>query len=226
VALLVLQGWVVLGVRSDLAELRNRLEQAQSSVGQVWESAKGLDQDRMGRLGLLADSIRLVFDYAQGQIQQWETNYANLAQRLDENDQARAAVNTRLDGLARADQVHRSWLDALERQDRTQSVAFEALVRRAQTQEASTNDVSVTIASLRGTLGRMDDALAALERRYTAASSRVESLSGWAEGFRRVGLSADAVQGQFSALSNELRRIRIRVDSLRPVRRATSPYSR
>lgn len=226
-ALVVLsvQGWLYLGVRGDLADLRTRLEQAHKSLGQVWESAQGLDQDRMGRLGLLADSIRSVFDYTQGQVQQWDTTYANLGQRLDENDNARGVVNTRLDGFARADQVQRSRLDALERNDRTHSFAFEALSRRAQIQEANTHDVNATVASLRETLGKLDASLAVLEQQHASFGQlgrRVESLSGWADGFRRAGLSGDAVQGQLSALADDLRRIRIRVDSLRPPPRAVT----
>ncbi|MGH7462327.1 MAG: hypothetical protein ACREMA_15050, partial [Longimicrobiales bacterium] len=69
----------------------------------------------------------------------------------------------------------------------------------------------------------------ALERRqatwasdYVQLGRRVETLSSWADGFRRAGLSGDVVQGQFSTLTNELRRIRIRVDSLRPVGRAVT----
>lgn len=212
-AVLIVQGWLYLGVRGDLADLRTRLEQSHSSLDQVSELAKGLDQDRMGRLGLLADSIRSVFDYAQGQVQLW-------SQRLDENDMAR-------DGLERADQAQRTRLDALERQDRTHSYAFEALSRRAQTQETSTYNVSATVSYLRETLGKLDAALAAVEQRHAASTSeygqlsrRVESVSVWADGFRRAGLSGESVQFRFSALGDEIRRLRMRVDSLRPMGRA------
>jgi hypothetical protein len=215
VVVVIAQTWLYFGLRGDLAELRTRHEQAQSSLAQLWESAKGLDQDRMVRLALLADSIRSVFDYAQGQIQVW-------GQRLDENDRntvmAAQTLNLRLDRFATADQVHRSRVDALERQDRTHSYAFEALSRRAQLQESSMRDVSSSVAWLRESLGRVNSTLAALEQQYAAYGQlgrRVESLSGWADEFRRAGLSGDAVQNQFSALSSELRRIRIRVDSLR-----------
>ena len=85
------------------------------------------------------------------------------------------------------------------------------------------HDVGSSVNMLRETLGRLDDGLVSLQQRIQASTSgyaqlgrRVESLTGWADQFRRAGLSADAVQGQLSALSDELRRIRVRVDSLRP----------
>ncbi len=222
--MLIVQGWLLHGARSDIGDLRTRLDQAHTSLGQIWETAKGLDQDRMRRLALLADSIRSVFDYAQGEVRLW-------SQRLDENDRNTA---TRLDDFARADQVQLLRLDGLERQNRTYSSAFEALARRAQSQETSARDFSTTVASLRATLGRLDGELAALEQRHAASTStyaqlgrRVESLSGWADGFRQAGLSGEAVQGRFSTLADELRRIRIRVDSLRPmVRTAVSSETR
>jgi hypothetical protein len=48
--------------------------------------------------------------------------------------------------------------------------------------------------------------------------TRVDGLTGWVDGFRRVGLSGEAVADRLSALTDELRRVRLRVDSIRPVR--------
>jgi hypothetical protein len=235
VALVMLgvQGWTIHGLvraRKDLVEVDTRLAEARNSLGLVWESTKRLDADRMARLGSLADSIRAVLEYAQGEVRLWEATYANLGQKLDANARNAAStmrvVNTRLDGFARMDQTQRSRLEALERQDRTHGSAFEALSRRTISQEAATHDVFAMVASLRETLGKVDSEVDRLQQRFASSNSaygqlgrRVESLAGWADGFRRAGLSGDAVQGQFASLADELRRIRIRVDSLRPLGR-------
>jgi hypothetical protein len=234
-ALVVLgaQGWMLYGltrVRNDLVAVDTRLNEARNSLGLVWESTKRLDADRMARLGSLADSIRWVLEYAQGEVRLWETTYANLGQKLDENARnatgALRVLNTRLDGFARADLTQRTRLDALERQDRTQSSAFEALSRRTVTQETATHDVTAMVVALRETLGNLDNELDRLQQRFASSNSaygqlgrRVESLAGWADGFRRAGLSGDALQGQLASLTDELRRIRVRVDSLRPMAR-------
>jgi hypothetical protein len=205
-AVLSVQGWIYFSVRAELADMHARVEQAHDALAQVWESAKGLDEDRMGQLTQLADSLRTAFDYAQLQAQQLDADHAN-------------GGNARLEGLENA--VERERMDALERRDRTHSMAFEALSRRAQIQEANMRELSSSVASLRATLSRMDGALAAVERQ-NPLGRRMESALGWVDDFRRAGLSADAVQSQFSALSIELRRIRVRVDSLRPMGRAVS----
>ena len=173
----------------------------------------------MRRLTELADSVRSAIEYAQENVRLLETKDATLGLRLDEADRNVATV-------LRADVLQRSRLDALERQDRIRSLAFEALSRRAQSQEAYTREVGAAVVSLREARGKLDGALAALERQQAASTSayaqlgrNVESLSGWAEGFRRAGLSSNTVQEKFAFLSDELRRIRIRVDSLRPLPR-------
>jgi hypothetical protein len=231
--LLGVQGWTVHGLvraRKDLVDVDTRLAEARNSLGLVWESTKRLDADRMARLGSLADSIRAVLEYAQGEVRLWEATYANLGQQLEANARNSAGtlrvVNTRLDGFARADQTQRSRLEVLERQDRTHITAFEALSRRTISQEAATHDVFTMVASLRETLGKVDSGLGRLEQRFASSNSaygqlgrRVESLAGWADGFRRAGLSGDALQGQLASLADELRRIRVRVDSLRPYAR-------
>jgi chromosome segregation ATPase len=173
----------------------------------------------------------------------WDAAYSTLENRVDENARTTArgdtailksmrGLNTRLEVAARADLAQRSRLDALERQDRTHSYAVEALLRRTQTQEASMQDVGSTVAFLRTTLSKLDSDLDMLQQRLAASSSaqgqlgrRVESLSGWADGFRRAGLSADAVHGQLASLSDEVRRIRMRVDSLRPLARRMTARS-
>jgi hypothetical protein len=221
---LIVQGFLYRGVRRDLAEQRTRLEQTNTELAQVWESAKGLDQDRMAQLALLADSLRSMLDSAQSKVELWEETYATMEQRLDDKYRS-ISTTSPAPRTSRSDPAGLSRLDALERQDRTHRYAFEALSRRAQTQERATRDVSTSLAALRETLRRMDVALA--QQPGTASASgqlyrRVESLAGWADGFRRAGLSGDAVQRQFSTLSDELRRIRLRVDSLRPMSRAVT----
>ncbi|MEX2285248.1 MAG: hypothetical protein WEE89_22375 [Gemmatimonadota bacterium] len=223
--------WLYIGVRNDLADLRTRLALTRASVLDVGDLVNDLDQDRMKRLAVLGDSIRSVSDYAQGEAQATH-------QRFDETDRA---MTIRLDGLARVDQAQRSRMDALERQNLTNSSAFAALSRRAQTQESTTSDVSASVSSLRaalsrldGVLSRLDGELTALEERQAASTTaygqlgrRVESFSTWADGFRQAGLSGESVHGRFSTLTAELRRIRLQVDSLRPLTRAvTAPDSR
>ena len=134
---------------------------------------KGLDQDRMERIAMLGDSIRSVFDYAQGEVQGWQ-------QRLDETDRV---VSNRLDDFADVDRAQRSRLDALERQNRTYSSAFEALVRRAQTQESTAHNVSASVSSLRATLAKLDAELAALEERQTASTTAFAQLGRRMDGF-------------------------------------------
>ncbi len=240
-AVLCVQAWMVnalVRARTDLVHVSKSLEDARSSLGLVWESTKRLDQDQMTHLALLADSIRSVSDYTQGEMRLWETTYANLQHQMEENFRkgaktdtailrsmttAMRGLNTRLEVFARTDQEQRGRLDAL---DRSQALAVEALARRTQTQESTMHDVSATVGTLRETLGKLDSDLETLDQRLAASSSqygqlgrRVETLSGWAEGFRRAGLSGDAVQGQLTALADELRRVRVRVDSLRAASR-------
>jgi chromosome segregation ATPase len=230
--------WLYVGVRNELVALRTRLALTRASVRGVEDLVNDLDQDRMKRLAVLGDSIRSVSDYAQGEAQATHL-------RLDETDRA---MTNRLDGLTRVDQAQRSRMDALERQNLTNSSAFAALSRRAQTQESATSDVSASVNTLRaalsrldGELSRLDDELSRLASELTAQKERqaasttaygqlgrrVESFSTWADGFRQVGLSGESVHGRFSTLSAELRRIRLQVDSLRPMTRAvTAPDSR
>ena len=216
--------WLYIGVRNDLTDLRTGLVLTRSTIQEVGDLVNDLDQERVKRLAVLSDSIRTVFDFAQGEAQAWH-------QRFDETDRA---MTVRLDGLARVDRDQRSRMDALDRQNHTYSSAFAALSRRAQIQESATSDVSASVSSLRaalsrldGELSKLDGDLATLEERYLASTTaygqlgrRVESVSTWADGFRQAGLSGESVQGRFSALTKELRRIRMQVDSLRPPSRA------
>jgi chromosome segregation ATPase len=221
IAVVSAQGWLIHDLRTDLGEVRTRLEEAHSSLSLVWESTKRLDEDRMGRLGKLADSIRSVFDYTQRELQLWEASYATLGQRVNENDNAlkkmTGAIRAANTGFARADQSQRSRLEALERQ---QTSSVEARSRLTNSQKASTQDVNSTVRSLRETLRKLDNDLGSLTNRLASSTSqysqlgrRVESLSGWADGFRRAGLSADVVQEQFQDLADEVRRLRTRMDS-------------
>jgi hypothetical protein len=221
VALVVVgvQGWLYHGVRRELAEQGERLEQTNKALAQVWETAQGLDKDRMQRLALLADSVRAELDATQGEVRLWEATYTGLEQRLDQKYRTLATTS-------RAEQPGRARLDALERQDRTLRSAFEALSRRTQTQESVTRDLSVSIASVRETLRKMDSAqeFGAATVGYGTLTRRVDNLSTWADGFRRVGMTGDALQRQLAILADELRRIRLRVDSLRPASRAVTSF--
>jgi uncharacterized coiled-coil protein SlyX len=236
-----LQAWTLhrlARVRTDLAVAGAGLEEARGSLGMLWATTNRLDEDQMARLALLADSIRSVFAYAQGEVHLWEAAYYAQEQRLGENAGRIASngeaitrmatavrtVNTRLDEFARVDVAQRSRLDALERQDRTQGSLVEALARRTDTQEATVVDVTTTVAALRETLAKLDAELAVLEDRLAVSSSafgqmdtRIDRLAGWVDGFRRAGLTGEAVENRLSALADELRRVRMRVDSLRPV---------
>ena len=224
------QGWMLYKTRTELAHVNVKLDEARSSLGLLWQSTKRMDEDQVARLALLADSIRWVLGYAQGEVRLWEATYTTLQQRLDDggrtSTKALKALNTRIDGFARATLAARNRIDALERQDYMHSSAVEALVRRTQNQEANTHDVVSTVSALRETLGRADSELSQLEQRLAASSSaygqlgrRVDNLAGFADGFRRAGLNGAEVSGQLSQLADELRRIRIRVDSMRPMTR-------
>lgn len=244
VALVVigLQAWTLqrlARVRSDLSVAAASLEEARTSLGLLWQTATRLDEDQMAGLALLSDSIRSVFAYAQGEIRLWETAYYAQENRLDENaarigrnadaiarmTTGMRAANTRIDALARVDETTATRLDALGRQDRAHGTALESLAQRTQTQESTARDVTATLATLRQTLADLDAELLGLDDRLSASSSayglmdtRVDGLAGWVDGFRRAGLSAEAVAGRLSALTDELRRVRLRVDSIRPVR--------
>jgi hypothetical protein len=237
-----LQAWTLhrlARVRSDLSVAAASLEEARTSLGMLWETATRLDEDQISGLAVLSDSIRSVFAYAQGEIRLWETAYYAQERRLDENaawigTNAEAiarmttgmrAANTRIDALAGADERTATRLDALVRQDRAHGTALESLAQRAQTQESAARDVTTTLATLRQTLAGLDAALLGFDDRLSASSSafgrmdtRVDGLTGWVDGFRRVGLSGEAVADRLSALTDELRRVRLRVDSIRPVR--------
>src|SRR5688572_13236595 len=78
---MIMQGWLYLGVRRDLGEMRTRYDQTNSSVDQMWQGAKGLDEDRMRRLAELADSVRSAIEYAQEHVRLLETNDATLGLR-------------------------------------------------------------------------------------------------------------------------------------------------
>src|SRR5688572_19466666 len=62
-AVMIVQGWLYLGVRRDLEEMRTRFDQTDTSVDQMWQGAKGLDADRLRRLAELADSVRSAIEY-------------------------------------------------------------------------------------------------------------------------------------------------------------------
>jgi DNA anti-recombination protein RmuC len=216
--------------RTELAHVNVKLDEARSSLGLLWQSTKRMDEDQVARLALLADSIRSVLGYAQGEVRLWEASFANLQQRIDESGRGSTkelkSLSKRLDTFARADVAQRTRLEALERQDYMHSSAVEALSRRTQVQEANTHDVVSTVSALRETFGRADSELSQLEQRLAASSSaygqlgrRVDNLAGFADGFRRAGLNGAEVSDQLSQLAGELRRIRMRVDSLRPMTR-------
>ena len=231
-AVVGVQGWLLHDLRNQLGDVSTRLEEAHSSLSLVWESTKRLDEDRMARLGLLADSIRSVLQYAQGEVRLWEASYATLGQRIESNDNAIGkmanalrSASARADGFARMDNSQRTRLEALERQSLTNSSAVEALVRRTISQENNSHDVSSMVASLREALRRLDNDIGAVEQRLASSTSaygqlgrRVDNLAGFADGFRRVGLSGNAVDDRLSGLGDELRRLRMRVDSMRYVR--------
>jgi chromosome segregation ATPase len=237
-----LQAWTLhrlARVRAELTTAGANLEEARASLGMLWDVTDRLDEDRIAGLGQLADSIRSVFVYAQGEVRLWETAYQAQERRLDENagriargDEAitrltsgARATNARLDQLGRVDAAQQGRLAALENQDRTQGASIEALARRAETQEASVRGANSTLGSLRETLAGLDAELARLEQRvessgsaYGQISTRMESLDGWIEEFRRAGLDGDALDSRLASLADEVRRVRIRVDSLRSAR--------
>lgn len=231
-----MQGWTLhrlSRVRHDLSTAGSSLAEARGSLGTLWETTKDLDQDQMARLTLLSDSIRSVFAYAQGQINLWEAAY-DAQQRRIEEDAARIGrngeaitrmtrvVDGRLDALAGADRTQQSRLDALARDDRTQMSMLEALAGRTQSNETMLRDVSATLSGLRQTLASLDGQLAAMEDRYATSTTaiqelhaRVDGMAGWVDGWRRTGLNGPAVEERLATLADELRRVSVRVDSMR-----------
>lgn len=243
------QGWTIQRLntlRSDISAAGTRLEEARGSLAMLWATTNRLDEDQMVRLAMLADSIRSVFAYAQGEIRLWEAAYYAHDQRLRENaaritGNAEAltrlttglrAANNRVDDLASAGAAQRSRLEALEREDQAHGSVLDRLAHQAQAQETSLRDVGTAISGLRQNLANLDTELAGLEEQlessnsaYTQIDTRLERLAGWVDGFRRAGLSAEAVQGRLTALADELRRVRLRVDSLRSPMATASPIA-
>lgn len=235
----VMQVWMLnelLRVRDRLAVERAELDQARISLGLLWQITERLDEDQIVRLGELADSIRSVFAYAQGEVRLWETAYYAQEKRLDENaaniagnGEAIARVTsgmrlagTRLDELARVDIAYGSRVDALEHESRVHGTAVATLARRAGAQEADLLAVTSSLGMLRESLAGLDTELAGLENQVTTTGSafgemdtRVARLDGWIDGFRRAGLSGETVQTRLARLADELRRVTVRVDSLR-----------
>jgi len=228
-------------VRTDLSLAGANLEEARASLGMLWETTQRLDADQMTGLAQLTDSVRSVSAYAQGEMRLWDAAYYAHEQRLDENagriagnaeaitrmTTAARATTARLDELARFGEAQQNRVGALEEQDRTQGSLVEALAGRTRTQEATLAGMTTTLATLRETLAEVDGELAELEDQLAASGSaygeldtRIATLTGWVDGFRRAGLSGTTVESRLTALADELRRMRMRVDSLRPVRSA------
>ena len=237
-----LQGWTLLRlarVRADLSVAAANLDEARASLGLLWETTSQLDEDQIAGLTRLADSIRSVSAFAEGEIRLWETAYYDQDRRLNENAggvrrnadaiarmaTAMRTVNTRLDALAAVDETTASRLAALARRDQEHATLFEDVVRRTVAQESTGRDLATTVGTLRQTLSELDTELVALDDRLSASGSafvqmdsRVEGLADWIDGFRRAGLNGEAVAGRLSALADELRRVRLRVDSIRAPR--------
>jgi len=233
------QIWVVselLGLRDRLAAERAELDQARISLGLLWEITERLDEEQIVRLGELTDSIRAVLAYAQGEVRLWETAYYAQEQRLDE-EAARVASNmqaiarlhsaaqmasNRLDELARTDIAYAARVYALEQQTRSHATAMATLARRADAQQDDMGEIATHIGTLRESLAGLDTELAGLETQLTSTGSafgemdmRVARLDGWIDGFRRAGLNGEAVENRLATLASELRRVTMRVDSLR-----------
>jgi chromosome segregation ATPase len=245
-AVIGMQAWTLHGlsrVRDKAAVDRAELDQARISLGLLWALTERLDEEQIAGLGQLADSIRSVFAYAQGEVRLWETAYYAQEQRLDDNaasiarhaesitrvTNAASSAGTRLVELARADEAKQSRLDALERESRTHATAVAMLARRTEGHGANLVDVTEAVGSLRESLASLgaeqsslDAELGGLENQVASSGSalgeidtRVERLDGWIDGFRRAGLSGETVQSRLATLASELRRVTMRVDSLR-----------
>jgi chromosome segregation ATPase len=246
-AVVGLQAWTVQRLsrlRNELAVARATLEEARGSLTTLWSTTDRLDRDRMSRLSILSDSIGSVFAYAQGEIQLWQTAYYAQEQQLKDNSAAIArngdaiarladalrTANTRLDELAGADEMHGGRLEALEQQDRTHSSLVDALSQRTATQEAAAVDLTTRVAELRETLVELDGVLVGMQDRLAASTSaygdmdtRVGRIASYIEEFRRAGITGDELDDRLASLDDEIRRLRLRVDSLRPVRTIVSP---
>ena len=139
VVILSVQLWILHGqhrmradlahVRSELKETRSSLKETRNSLGVVWQATKNLGEDRSERIGVLADSLRVVLQRAEGEAQLWQASYASFGQRFADNDKAIRTVTNGMRSVYTRLEGQRSRLDALERSDRTHSFAIEALSR-------------------------------------------------------------------------------------------------
>ena len=239
IVLLGFQAWTVhrlSAVRAELTEARENLAEARGSLEMLWATATQLDQTQSAQQTVLQDSIRSVFAFAQGEIQLWQTAYDAQQQRLEElaarvlgNGQAIArvtaaasATDQRVDALATADRIQAVRFDALEEQDRTHASILDAVASRVQAQESTLLGMNESVGSARRALAALDSEISTLENRVAASTtahtqlvSRVDAVAGWADAFRQRDITAPALIGQLGQLTDGLRRVSLRVDSLR-----------
>jgi chromosome segregation ATPase len=217
-------------LETQLEATAQGLSEARNSLSLLWTTTTQLDAtqaERADSLKLtLQDSIASVQEYAETEFSRfWQTAYLEHERRLDA-----AANGIRVNGVAIGNLVDES--------NRTLARIGE-LSSHDQAQGSLIADVGATVSTLGQTLATVDGQLDALDDAVTALDVQISTLTGevnssrsvqarlgsrvdgveqWVDGFRSEGLSADAVQSRLAAMMEDLRRVRLRVDSLRTSR--------
>jgi len=217
-----------------VAQLEDRIEataqglsEARNSLSLLWTTTTQLDAtqaERADSLKLtLQDSIASVQAYAENEFSRiWQTAYLEHERRLNA-----AATGIRQNGEAIGQLVSQSGrtnarIDDLVRADQSQTTVIAGM-------EETVSSMHQTLASVDGQIDVLDDAVTALDVQITALTgevnttrnaqgrlgTRVDGVEQWVDGFRSEGLNANAVQSRLSSLVEDLRLVRIRVDSLR-----------
>jgi hypothetical protein len=203
------------------------LSEARNSLSLLWTTTTQLDAtqaERADSLKLtLQDSIASVQAYAENEFSRiWQTAYLEHERRLNA-----AAIGIRQNGEAVGQLVSQSSrtntrIDELVRADQSQTTAIAGM-------EETVSSMHQTIAAVDGQIDVLDDAVTALDVQISALTgevnstrsaqgrlgTRVDGVEQWVDGFRSEGLNANAVQSRLSSLVEDLRLVRIRVDSLR-----------
>jgi chromosome segregation ATPase len=203
------------------------LSEARNSLSLLWTTTTHLDAtqaERADSLKLtLQDSIASVQAYAENEFTRiWQTAYLEHERRLNA-----AATGIRQNGEAIGQLASQSGrtnarIDELVRADQSRTTVIAGM-------EETVSSMHQTLAAVDGQIDVLDDAVTALDVQISALTgevnssrnaqvrlgTRVDGVEQWVDGFRSEGLNANAVQSRLSSLVEDLRLVRIRVDSLR-----------
>lgn len=206
------------------------LAEARNSLSLLWTTTTQLDAtqaERADSLKLtLQDSIASVQAYAETEFSRfWETAYLEHERRLDaaasgirRNGDAigqlttqSSRVNARMDELARSDQAQGDAISNVGQTVSSMSATLTSVDNQMDALDGAITALDVQISALTGELNTSRTAQARL-------GTRVDGVEQWVDGFRSEGLNADAVQSRLASLVEDLRLVRMRVDSMRMTR--------